>query len=783
MYYLPLSQEQKSLFARLNHRSISCLSYADFTYKTETLSLWIYRKAIDQKKTIIASNDRDQLEAYRHQFRKLGLEDWILDISNERQISPNTIAKLRAVIKTKHAPLDTIAHQREVAAQNLRLENLKTGYRALHQKVLGARSWKELAEQLQVLHHSDSSNRSLYSLDGNLEVNLQEYFDIRSRIKKAAQLFEFEYNHLETINEIQQEAYLKGDGSALYLFMMNISDELSDIQQELHSFLHNKRQALHKKYQHFKAQIANLIDALRIEAKIEHPIVQNQSDKGWFRKSNKKESDLNIYQKIYEHYDLLRSESSNYRLSHLFPDITLKNKSDLTDFADQLELKLNQWKKLTDILIKDHVRSLNHLNSGDEKVNGIIGHLNELLERLNESKYLKYSQENTTNNLMALDQYISNLLDTLLDQCQLINKYPDYVHWKQYVAKSSELERNIIHKMKLTPQQEWLHSFDTWYFECCLEAKGSFRMEELQPSLQEFIDANDRIKTRYNEIMSSKLGFTRNEAIEHLKNYDPNLYSDLFKKKIIVDALSAKLTAHPTGFLTALYPIIFVSHEQLKHIQEAERNIAHALIVEDINELKIPIKFNLDRFVENCILCEPTSNPMDKDHEMAHFRKEEFCSTLAGTSYHVKEEISKLPNNEKYSTARRLAKNLLLEAPETRVIQGKDVTLISLVSDFKLEKYISDKNWKGLQELKNEDMLNYVVECLLATEKQQILLIEDGLINNKNMDTITWQINLIKKMHSAGIEIIDLRSIKRPKNIKMPSAKMSPSSEKVEYIG
>jgi hypothetical protein len=120
-------------------------------------------------------------------------------------------------------------------------------------------------------------------------------------------------------------------------------------------------------------------------------------------------------------------------------------------------------------------------------------------------------------------------------------------------------------------------------------------------------------------------------------------------------------------------------------------------------------------------------------------------------------KLSMMKSQDHNRAALYLGQSLHNMNPAYIILKLKYVTIISFLSELKNVKLRESLYQDGVKEIfSNIENYNFLPGIFSDIESQTVVLLEDGLIDNYNMDNIIRQVHMKEEMMTAGIHIIDV---------------------------
>lgn len=758
MHIFPLSPEQDRLASFVAHKPLSFVRYLDEDFKYNSIAKMVFSNLWNLKSTVIITSNAEQLEHYMRLFAKMNISDLVLNAYGNKQIDSSNISRLRAEYKGLESKVNVEQLQRLQITDQNRIAKTQEILAGLNAKVLGANSWTRLREQLYILQESNPVEPILNSVSiAGMELDQEEYYALRSQISKAQQYFESEYNHIKHLDLISKDSFTEYSLIKLYELIEKATDEMGDICFRLNLEIVNIETQLKHELDSLYLSINELLEQVQIELQVLKSFTQApiENKKSWFGLAKKELPAINpVFTFFNKELKRIKSELAHIGMDQVCNISSIDQQADLSSFRDILLHISNQWEVVSTDLINHRLKRYNVNNVPSEELESLDEHFSEVLAKLEERKLLKEAYENTSNNLLTKRESANRILAELKKTCYLINTYPDYIEWCRFFFNTDTKIQEVLQKLFDVPKNLWMQHYDQWYFENCLNHKKPKNLYQLNALLHDPHTNIDMYNESLNEI-DHKWRYRKTERIEHLKNTNQGLFSDLFKKNIIVNQTYTDLILADDYFLTTMFPIVILDADAYAELRYKKSSMTHTLIIEDPEEMRDLDLLHIEQIAEHTnIYCAYSQNLNSHTH-LGPFSNDSNTFLLEGCTSVINSTLQRMSSNDRLIACKKLSKQLFSFHTKPRVFQSKEASLISFASEYQLEKFLKLKKWTGIREQSDEQMTHKVTEALLAIEKQQYILIQDGILSVADASHYRWQQQVLEQLSDAGIEVVN----------------------------
>lgn len=740
MHSLPLSAEQKSLLAQVYKFPISLIEYYDYDNATRAILALLYQQVSHQKSTLLVVDSSQQMEYYFQTLNSMGLQDFIIKAGDNHEISATTINKWRSyTIGNKNELSQDIDKRTNLYLLNreqavLERNKITQQYTQLNKKVLGEKRISTIAHSIGFKRMPALSFSGLEELDqSDLNLNQPEWQSLSQKIIEAKSLYNSDYKHLSDLVLLSENCIAKYKLDDLVVSLKTLIENLS--QEEL--FYKNLRlqydQELRTFFDQAREQSLNKLDEILVELNT----VIKPSDQSLSRQL----SDLNILLErlgIEPVSNNIGSQENSVLTSKL-----VSTKDKLQQAQRLIDKKIKQYKsrvKTTDLSIDDQ-SNLDQVKTSITKVNKMLS--NPKLElRIDDT-------------ILNKQDKIRSCIEDLKKQLYLINAHRGLIIWQKFLLNLKPVFKNIIICLTALPINLWEEISETWYNTLVLRQE-SLNQKPGFNKIKNLISKFNALEREQIELLKATVRLSRFEAIDALKSNHPNLYTSLIRKKVETNIPLHDLMLSSQDFLSGLYPIVIVNKSQFQSLKFAKTKLVDKVLFAD-SEIIAKLNLSTLYLAEYLSIFSPVSNRLSKDPQVVPYLQKGATSVLQNSQIPDSVNSSSLEN---VSIVKKVAKTLLSLQSELKIYHSRNISIISCCTgtfDQLIRQMVDQHEVKELYGTRSiEDRL---VEALLSTEKDQYIILQDGLINSSQVDTLRYQIDLIAKVSALGLSLIDLWTV------------------------
>lgn len=113
---------------------------------------------------------------------------------------------------------------------------------------------------------------------------------------------------------------------------------------------------------------------------------------------------------------------------------------------------------------------------------------------------------------------------------------------------------------------------------------------------------------------------------------------------------------------------------------------------------------------------------------------------------------------DKINQATKLAKAILSCTQYFNVYQSRDYNILSFASEVENRSIVKVLQHNGIKEFNLDDKQNLLIESIITADRDQILVVDDEVLNVRDLDNIIWQRQLIQSLVKSGYTLISLNT-------------------------
>jgi hypothetical protein len=680
------------------------------------------------------------IETYR-------LDSLSIDVGNRNPIPESDIFNLRSILKKEIDTTPIINHLLNTQKLTNDLSHPKKYYEALDRKIHTDRTFRDFVAAL--ISKNDikptAINLSEITIDLDLDLSGQEYYNIKRSINKAASSYKKEFDLLDKLGIISEEIWSLSEDE-----FINTKETLKKLNQQAKSLFKKYKLTYTALKESISKDVTSQMDSITYEIELHQKECIAAYINETYRK-NEKSSGFSLFNKktkpklnggYIEAFDKI--SSMIHKISKEWYDELPAPTSEDIDYAfiekflaDCKANVSNHTNKLHHNLIKS-IHRINRINTSSEAVKLLDEELTQLITELDAVQFIQQKFNSNSISFIKQMEMCQNIASSI-DRCDsLLSHNTLYTDWKRTQTANTHMSNVLIQELKTLPVEHWSEQYDLWYNQQI--SNTVLNHNKIDPSIIEGLRTlNNKITENEIAALTNKLQSKRIRSAEDLKSTSKDLYNTLFKKKGLPSISWSELIPSTISFIQDFFPL---------HISN---NLDNAAQYDNVISFS---RRNEERNQQGHI--HYISPILQSDIDDMSQSKNHF---LYLNTYNYNVPITELSNSEKLKAAKKLAKFLLSLNQQIKIYQLKTGNIISLLppADGRLLEANLDKH--GVKNIDvTESLYDKLTESILFTERQPYLLIKDELINPEMHQHLIWQAEIIQIFKTAGYKILSLNT-------------------------
>ncbi|MBK8627085.1 MAG: hypothetical protein IPN86_16430 [Saprospiraceae bacterium] len=734
--YIASGEQQKIIE---NIKSLANVAFSDPKIALHTIALQVKNNWLKGEVTVIIIPNQEDRERFLSYIRSMGMEQMLLTIQLQESISDQDLTFLRNICQQEVRKSYKGYDESEYYNQKIKRDAVQY-YNQKYQSIKEDRSWRESLDQYLMMkpnYHTSILYRAINS--ALFEFTLDEMAQIRDTISDALMIYQREFEISETLQmhhllhkNAQHPEHLQDVTYQLFTFR-----EAAEILRDRFYHYHNELESNYiQNIQQSIGSVQDEIDQLSVKLQSYMANAVKTSILGFF--SDEQKHNEGLAKILLKDWNKLMEKLAEWQLVDTVQ--VKKLPEDALDILNRCREKLQGTHEKKIAQKHDYLKSINRFNLSNNTLFDLEYDLNALIHRINETEILKQKLEVNTLSFSKQMDFITDLVYQIEIILLKIEKNNHFYKWSSFINTCSEIEQEVIKHLKLIDPGDWLHAFDTWYLYSIL-TKNNLHLTSSKDvnliSMGKYYDASVQhiIKA---QIIESKNNVK--QALDNLKKNNEQLYASLIRNKNYSVPIQWRyLLAENMDFFSSVFPIILSDDDQLEQIAHRERQ--HLIIFDkrDIN-------------VEILQLFSSVTTYYQKD-EIAG--KQDFLLL----QHHLPgdKKLDEIAISERLPLVRSMTDIVMSLGKTPEVFQMRNASIISFASPYVNQIFTRNLYDFGIKKIFNGgDLGETILGALLDSESHIYFIMEDGLFDQLNTDTIYWQVINIQKMMQVGCEILNI---------------------------
>jgi hypothetical protein len=762
MLHLPFDEEILNHHIAIRENQSLVVQYHDPEKKNKAILQFLISQLYDNKKTLLVISEELDYKQLPDLLAEYDLDKYCLTISNNYSLSQEDLT----IFKETHSPAPHLSRdiiEKLVTKLKEETKQVENKFSTLETKVFGNWNRKSLiATYYNLQSVTKGAEKTLKIKEHGLSFNKKEFWKVRKEVEQATKLYHNSFKFLDTINlytskfiSDQLDIELRNESK---LLIKRLKDRTNDIQYRLTNLLDRKIEGIVKECFDQNKLYVKQLNKLLLEF-LTNPTEDKVSTakKSFF---SKKKSIEKSGHPIKESLDEIVSfYKGNTYLNKLVPAYLLDNVILSEEYIDELIDALKGIDTIDYTTLDEYLRRINKNNANDEQLSIIHTQIDELIQDVNKSEYFPKQYEHngfTLQHQIKMLRDISSTLDLLLERNEL---NVSYIKWLQFLHTADDSTIRILDEIKSYHKNIWVFLFEGWYILQLLDRESNIR-NNIDLDLFEFLtDLNISILGKKEQLIENNIYVNKITVRKELQKTNAKSYQKLIKKDRPVNENWLELLEEATDLITSHYPIIIIRENYAKHLHKIRSKSWDTVILDQVSNHRY-FRMETIKKLSNQQLVYNTYNGRIYDRPEIIDQIDEDTDNINMVLSYPKlvEDLEELSMTDRLRFCKRIATNLNQVNPQISLYQTKNLSIISFWSSFHnsiLEEQLEDL---GLKEIKKESTENKIVEALLDSEKNSIVLIEDGLINSSKSYYYQWQFFLINSLQQAGVKCMNIWS-------------------------
>lgn len=765
MYHNPLDKHSAEHLS--NRSNFNLFSLVDEVSRVGIIQNLIVDNLINKKTSLVLVPNSIDAQYIQSCLSLAHLDHLSLLVTDNKKISEIDLAKLRSVIKNNSAT--KAGNDYEILKTNASksITNLKESYDQLNKKIFGERSWRVLSAHKEHFHYHDEVTlvKRKINLD-EITYTQKEYWNIRGRVLDASESYCNKFDFLEKVDCLSPLIYqeesidskvillekLINKGNNLLLAYGNlIADINSQYKQDgLDEF--EQLSAMNAAIDHSLCDYTTRHDGTSTDTSL-----QGKFKSVFSQKSGPSEI-VQLRQQAKFLYTEFK-ESKFFDLEIDQTDFDILNEHSIREIVDKAASVLSNWQHYISSYSDSKLKQLSPLNSENFELKNLVEKLKTFLTEVNDAEVLNEKVEDNTLSLYKKIDLLELTLEKLKRGFAILTENEDYIEWRIMLAFCNKGTSLLIEALKDHPVKIWTGIFDQLFIGHLLDKNESPRLPKNESQLEHIGEIIAQARSTAYDTIVSKHQIAKTQKLQELRKESKNLHTSIVKKKNALDTSWPKLISQAPDTISAIYPVIIVCQNAVKHIKPLYFKWSECISYnwtsyEDTGSMRIK-SFSLRQTVlETEELSDEIDRKLKSYFNSNHIKGIELIGDKVGQ---VEAPLLQMDNVNKIRIAKAMSQNILGINPQVRLFYLRGGCIISCLADKENIRIVDLLKTSGIKEVGQMYKLGEtIVDMLVDTSKQTIVLTEDGLLNTSTIEHFDWQYHNIKTLKTLGCNVVNM---------------------------
>ena len=652
-------------------------------------------------------------------------------------------------------------------------KHLQRFYESLNAETLFDRPWHELVvkeafdnDSIPLLHLNHLINPKRF------DFNQAEYEALTSVLSIGFEWYRQGMAHTDRYFRV--ENFLKGNAADawkdLSAWVATIKKQTVHIILGINQYLHAKGEKIQQQYIESCLELKRTIDQLEHSfrmLKIESTRTQAGNRKfNLFSAAKRSDNQATDHKKVPLIQAYHQCRSKLHRLMGVPPGeihTEAANENDIDHYLDAIAADQELLSQCLRAAQKDMFSTLESINfnvSPDPALARIENDIQALYLHVNEQQFLLETFENTGFSLMKQLDQLESLLGEMNRIQAMAPAFHEHYDWNAFYWGLEPRDRYLIDKMLLIQPKDWMTFFRNWYQQNLIRFGKSWSQMDVDEGLEQFHHRSGHaVAVRY-----QAYGKFKEASLSTLNSNFGTKVKAVMKNEPSGGAIGKEglftLLRDAFPWMSTVFPLMIAPVEE--GIALLKAGIGDwDLVLTDLDEGSSEMATDLIQTLRSGEKKLVISLEQKGDDLPGHLLAEAGLPHYLLKGKHQQSIIDlKLMNHtERLYAARNLAFLLENINPDITIFHLGSKILVSCLSgplNEVLQQLLDEAGLKKMRIL--ESPFHLLVENLLEVESEQILITQDGLINNRDFRDTDWQWVVRNKLIKGGVKLLDFKT-------------------------
>jgi hypothetical protein len=404
-----------------------------------------------------------------------------------------------------------------------------------------------------------------------------------------------------------------------------------------------------------------------------------------------------------------------------------------------------------------YFKRLTPFNCKSDRLRATLNQVEELSIMLTEYDWL-----HITCNARSLT--LNNLQDEIAqtsDKLNKVNAILSDIEFNQFKELQSRLNvsDDLVDALKSDKSKSWKVVYNNLIISNIISKKSKRGQQSLESKYQKLQTIESQKAEIIQDVIHNIWCKKRSKALADFRTAQNVLYQSLFFGNEMKVSF-ADLFSVASDFLLAYYPVMIIRQNELSQLDQFISKWQNIVFYDSIHispEEVTPF-IHAERSV--CIATSQAINlnPIQNEWSTHLFFSKDIRLTYA-------QPFSLLQRSERFHQAKALSIAIHRVVDTFSIYRLRNKCIISLINDnldARIVNALPENEFNVLYEKSND--LDDLIEAMLHPDTEVYILHENGLLNDKNVKSIEWQLHVIQLLQQAQVQMIDIDTLQLLKN-------------------
>lgn len=589
--HLPVDPSQASILHFLATERITIATGAAGTGKTHVLLQSLTNALSNGRKCLVVGPSLGELEEVQSRLSQMGLGHLALLLRDPTKDQALLAQILRAAADQPPSPPPFAEDDFSQTLDKCRREKsrLDETYRALRRNIFGSATWAEVVGKFLASNRREGKEL----LSGQLNVQdfsyrQEEYQQLLKAILDSQPLYRSINTLRHPLQNLQRDLFLEKNQQEAreYLTMQvdHFHKRFSRLHKEFLVAINDYSEKLTQHYDQWYFRLADQMEPLweQINDQVhkfgrDFELTSLTSLRLYGSLLPKYRRMLQAKEDIFAAYrQLVRDYGEQAHFDFDFPSAREgRDLPRIRESLDDFRNKLSAWRETIPLIVQEETTRLSektvHPQLGfAETVLHLEEAMDQLLAELNAAGIYQTPLENKMLTIPRRRKLVEEIMEQLETTRVFMRDFDVFYHWQHHWLQLSDSARKIVRAIIKVKPADWLATFESWYFNTCLNSVYDPALPSRELPLRQFIFNYRQLQEMIPAQISNYWLNRRQSCLRDLRKNDRSLFQRLFVRKAGEEEPSLKeLLGQTLEVITDFLPVLLVGPAMLEYLPEA----------------------------------------------------------------------------------------------------------------------------------------------------------------------------------------------------------------------